>query len=84
MTRVLIVLLLAGCSQVYAERDNKECTGYGLNAGTPEYAECRVALKQMREQRRDRSAYNYHMTRALTQPTKPVNCYRLGNTVSCY
>ena len=89
MFRVAILIaamLLSGCSQYYAQKDHKECASYGLNAGTTQYGQCRVALQTNRENRRARAMNAYYQQQILmqSQQTKPVHCYTYGNTMSCY
>ena len=82
---IIVLLALAGCSSYYAEKDHKECAAYGLNGA--EYSQCRIALSNIREQRRSRAMANYYNTQAIiqaNQPTKPIHCYTYGNSVSCY
>lgn len=53
--RIIIVfigfLLLSGCmspGEQWAANDDARCSSYGLNYGTPEYAQCRMTADQQR------------------------------------
>ena len=59
-----LAVILSGCGlkEQRAERDHDECLSMGASFGTPEYVNCRVVLKQVREQRKANAAAAYANT----------------------
>lgn len=85
--RVALLLLLAslaGCNSLHAARDDAECLDYGLAAGTPEYANCRIQLKQLHAQRYSNAMSTYNTIRA--NRTRTCSSYWTGSNwaTNCY
>lgn len=81
---LLISAVLAGCNSLHAARDDRECQSYGLAAGTPEYANCRLQLKQIGAQRYSNAMSTYNTIRA--NRTKTCSSYWTGSNwmTNCY
>lgn len=51
---LLTAVMLGGCQSMPpllpSTAEKQECESYGLHEGTPQYAECRIMLKQARSQ----------------------------------
>lgn len=90
--RLLLVLLvfLGGCNtlNLRAERDHRECLGYGFSEGTPEYTQCRMLTAQQR--RAATSAGLSALGAALinsqpqAQPRPVVTCSTFGTMTTCH
>lgn len=69
---IAFALSLGGCASMFpsqeqiAANDDSTCQSYGAQIGSAQYAQCRMQLAQMREQRR------MAMIRAMTQPQPQV------------
>jgi len=106
----IALLIVAGCeseaelrAQAAANRaridagDHRTCTGYGMDLGTPAYADCRLRLSQIRAQNRaarNAAALQWYGMQQRQQPvyTPPparkapmtTNCTDLGGgMVTC-
>jgi hypothetical protein len=87
---ILLVLLLTGCmtekerEAKLAAADDDKCTSYGLQFGTPQYADCRIKMTQIHaseEIARKQAVAAYVDSLERRQTT--TNCTRFGNTVNC-
>lgn len=98
---VLLMIALCGCAspaeraEQLSEADDQTCTSYGLQFGTPAYAQCRQNIAAQR-QARVAAAYALLANRPVAPALAPApqtmlpvsppvntNCYALGNSVSC-
>ena len=86
----LLVLLLAGCmtqkerEAKLAAADDDKCKSFGLQFGTPQYADCRVKMTQIHaseEMAENQAAAAYVSSLQRRQTT--TNCTQIGNTVNC-
>lgn len=92
---LVAVIALAGCKsqqQVLAERtaeDDAKCKSYGMQFGTPQYADCRMKLDQAREARalqdyadQQRTLDNIQRSMA-PKPMIQTTCNTYMGTTSC-
>ena len=100
---VLAILVLSGCGWAEAierrnaEADHNKCATYGLQVGMDDYANCRLTLEQMRQERalaaKARSAASANADRATraierasdAQPiiSPSVTCIDWGGMITC-
>lgn len=82
--RIALLLALSGvltaCNSIHAARDDAECQSYGLAAGTPEYANCRLQLQQIGAQRAANAVNAYNSVRA----NRVQSCAWNGAAWQCY
>jgi len=89
---ILSALLLSSCASDAereairkAERDrieakdNNECLGYGAKAGSPEYINCRLKIKEIRQ-----SEYNAGAMANPTVNTRPKTCLYQNGLGGCF
>jgi hypothetical protein len=90
-----LIIALAGCKsqqQLLAERaveDDAKCQSYGMQFGTPQFADCRMKPDQMREARalqdyadQQRTLANIQRSIAL-KPMIQTTCNTYMGTTSC-
>lgn len=86
--RLLLVLLvfLGGCNtlNLRAERDHRECLGYGFSEGTPEYAQCRMLAAQSRRAAASAMGAALINSQPQAQPRPVVTCSTFGNMTTCH
>ncbi len=83
---------VAEAHEARAEADNSECLSLGTQFGTPQYIDCRIALKQVREQRRANAIRALGLFKFPTvtvpaiQPQQRLrtHCYFMGDSMICY
>lgn len=103
---VLFLLALAACesqAEIDARRETRQrnqdvadhttCADFGITAGTPVYADCRLRLREMHARdaaaRRAAALQWYGMQQRQQQPVyRPrtptrTNCTNIGRTINC-
>jgi hypothetical protein len=73
---VAALITLAGCEGI-ADTDAIDCLDYGFQPRTDAFAQCRQNAAMNRQQMN-----NAVISGAISRP-RPVNCVRIGPTVSC-
>lgn len=91
---VLAFLVLAGCyhgpsQQEIAAQDDMTCRSYGINFGTPEYAQCRQNIVAQRQANMRAVLGSRPMQPAYQAPTYQIptstttSCNRVAGQVTC-
>ena len=106
---LMACVMLAGCAQMrenlrraeereaaqLAAADDATCRSYGINFGTPQYAQCRMLVAQQRAQAADaqqqRGLMMMGLGAGMMQTPQPAprpaptmtDCYRAGAIVQC-
>ena len=69
------VLLLGGCAEYFAQRDDATCQSMGAQFGSDNYMQCRL----IQQQRRDA-----FLASLRTPPPRPMlTCYQSGPFTQC-